>query len=91
MAGITLETMRTIATIGAVGFVILALISGILLKSLAQKAAFLAIFGLVAVLIWTQRQSLEDCAAIVQASLLTDGTEATCSFLGFSVTIPGRD
>jgi len=91
MAGITLETMRTIATIGAVGFVILALISGILLKSIAQKAAFLAIFGLVAVLIWTQRQSLEDCAAIVQASLLTDGTEATCSFLGFSVTIPGRD
>jgi hypothetical protein len=89
MAGISLDTMRTLATIGSVGFVILALVAGILLKSLAQKAAFLAIFGLLALLIWTQRQSLEDCAAIVQASLLTNGTEATCSFLGLSVTIPG--
>jgi hypothetical protein len=89
MAGITLETMRTLATFGAVGFVILALVAGILLKSIAQKAAFLSIFGLMALLIWTQRQSLEDCAAVVQASLLTDGTEVTCSFLGLSVTIPG--
>lgn len=89
MAGITLDTIRTLATIGSVGFLIIALVAGILLKSLAQKAAFLAIFGLLALLVWTQRQSLEDCAAVVQASLLTDGAEATCTFLGFSVSVPG--
>jgi hypothetical protein len=91
MAGISLDTIRTLATIGSVGFLIIALVAGILLKSLAQKAAFLVIFGLLALLVWTQRQSLEDCAAVVQASLLADGAEATCTFLGFSVSVPGLD
>jgi hypothetical protein len=91
MAGISLDTIRTLATVGAVGFVVIALLAGILLKSLAQKGAFLAIFGLMALLIWTQRQSLEDCAAVVQASLQAGGPKATCSFLGFSVTVPGLD
>ncbi len=91
MAGTSLDTIRTLASVGSIGFLIVALIAGILLKSLAQKAAFLTIFGLLALLIWTQRQSLEDCAAVVQASLLTDGTEGSCTFLGVSVTIPGRN
>jgi hypothetical protein len=91
MAGISLDTIRTLATVGAVGFVVIALLAGILLKSLAQKAAFLVIFGLLALLIWTQRQSLEDCAAVVQASLQSGGQKASCSFLGLNVTIPGLD
>jgi hypothetical protein len=90
MAGISLDTIRTLATIGSIGFLVVALVAGILLKSLAQKAAFLTIFGLLALLVWTQRQSLEDCAAVVQASFVTDGAEVQCSFLGMSVTIPGR-
>jgi hypothetical protein len=90
MAGISLDTIRTLATAGSIGFLAVALVAGFLLKSLAQKAAFLAIFGLLALLVWTQRQSLEDCAAVVQASLMTDGAEVSCSFLGMSVTIPGR-
>lgn len=88
MPGIDFDTIRTVAVIAAAAFAIFALVAGILLKSLAQKAAFLAIFGLVALLIWTQRQSLEDCAEVVQTALMSGGPEATCSFFGVSVNIP---
>jgi hypothetical protein len=62
--------------------------SGWLMKSLAQKAALVIVLGLIAVLVWSQRASLDDCADRVKASRAAGASaDPTCSFLGQDITI----
>ena len=84
----TLATARNIATIGVVVLLALAVLTALLLKSIAQKIAFALVLGLVAVLVWSQRASLDDCADRVRESVAAGATtDTTCSFLGQDVTI----
>ncbi len=82
-----LETARTIAVVGTIGFVVLAIAAGILMKSIAQKLALVAIFGLLALLVWTQRTSLDECADVLRQSISVPDDGATCTFFGRDVTI----
>ena len=47
--------------------VALAIASAWLMKSIAQKVALVIVLGLLAVLVWTQRASLDDCAKRVKS------------------------
>lgn len=89
MSGLTLDTAKNVALIGAVVFVIGSVVSAVLLRTIAQKLAVAAIFALVAVLLWTQRASLESCAELVRESIGTP-TGTTCTFFGRDVDIPAR-
>jgi hypothetical protein len=87
MSGITLETAQTVAVFLASGFGVLAIASAILLKSVAQKLALLAIFGLLAALVWTQRSSLDTCADLLRTSLSAQNQNVVCTFFGQEVTL----
>jgi hypothetical protein len=92
MLALSLQTARNGAIIAVVVFVALAIASAWLMKSIAQKAALVVVLGLLAVLVWSQRASLDDCAKRVKADRAAGatadvGTDTTCTFLGQDITI----
>jgi len=92
MFALSLETARNAAIIAVVVFVAVAIASAWLMKSIAQKVAVVVVFGLLAVLVWSQWASLDDCAKRVKADHAagaTDevGTDTTCTFLGRDIMI----
>ena len=88
MLAVTLQTARNVAIIAVVVFVAMAIASAWLMKTLAQKAALVVVLGLLAVFVWSQRASLDDCADRVRASRAAGAsTDPTCSFLGQDITI----
>lgn len=87
MTGLDLDTVRIVALVGVGVFLVGSVVSAILLKSIAQKLAVASIFALLALLVWSQRTSLETCADLVRDSIVArDG--ATCTFFGRDVDIP---
>lgn len=89
MLALTLGQAKTIAVVVAIVLLALAVLSAWVMKTLAQKAALAVILGLLALLVWTQRSSLQECAGKVRAEAETDlgRVDTTCSFLGRDVTI----
>ena len=85
---ITFETARNVGAIAAAVFIVLGLGSAILLTSVSKKLALLAIFGLLALLAWTQRSALDTCVDIVRNS---GSPAATCEFFGLEVGLGGSD
>jgi hypothetical protein len=85
MLALTLDQAKTIATLAVAVLVVGAIGSAWLMKEIMQKVALVVILGLLAVLVWTQRSSLDDCADRVRAAGFSDDT--TCSFFGRDVTI----
>lgn len=89
MLALTLDQATRIAAIAAGALVVLAIGSAWLMKTVAQKLALAVILGLLAVVVWTQRASLQECADKVRAEARTQVTQVdtTCAFLGRDVTI----
>ena len=88
MLALTLESARNIAHVAVVAFLALAVITALVLRSIAQKVAVALVFGLLAVLAWSQRSFLDDCADRVRISLAAGATtDTTCTFLGQDVTV----
>lgn len=85
---ITFETARNVGAIAAAVFIVLGLGSAILLTSLSKKLALVTIFGLLALLAWTQRSALDTCIDVVRDS---GSAAATCEFFGFDVGLGGPD
>lgn len=88
MLAISLGQAKTAAMLVVVVLVALALVAAWVMKTVTQKLAFVVIIGLLATLVWTQRSSLDECAARVRESRLT--TDTTCSFFGRDVEISQR-
>lgn len=89
MLALTLEEARAIAALTVVALVALALASAWFLSAVAQKVAVAVILGLLALLVWTQRAALQECADKVRAGARFDdpGVDTTCSFLGRDIEI----
>jgi uncharacterized membrane protein YfcA len=80
---LTLEQARTIG-LGVIAVLIVgAVVSVWLVKQVVQKLFLVIVLAVLAVVVWSQRSSLEDCADQVQE----EGTAATCSFFGRDVSI----
>ena len=91
--GLTLDSAKTYGVVAVVVLVVGAFVAAWALKTLVQKIVVFALLGVLAFAVWTQRESLQDCADKVQANFqLTDGTlpspDTQCSFFGFTITIP---
>lgn len=86
MIALTLETARTVAIVATIVFAVLGIAAGILMKSIAQKLALVAICGLLAALVWTQRTSLDECADLVRTAIAGD-QHASCTFFGQRITV----
>ncbi len=93
MPELTLGEAKTFATVAVVVLIVLAVLSAWLMKEVTQKIAVAVILGLVALLVWTQRASLQECADRVRAAAVdTNGPDidTTCRFLGRDIEIRQR-
>jgi hypothetical protein len=82
---LTLGQAKTIGILVVVVLVALAVLSAWVMKTVAQKAALAAILVLLALLVWTQRSSLDECAGKVRAGGAQ--VDTTCSFFGSDIKI----
>ena len=85
MLALTLGQAKTIAILIVIVLVALAVGAAWVMKTVAQKAALAVILVLLALLVWTQRTSLDECASKVREG----GTQVdtTCSFFGRDIKI----
>jgi hypothetical protein len=90
MLALTLGQAKTIAVLVVIVLVVLAIASAWLMKEVSQKVALVVILGLLALLVWTQRSSLQECSEKVRAggvALNDPAADTTCSFLGRDIQI----
>lgn len=85
MLALTLGQTKTIALLVVAVLVVAAIASAWVMKTVMQKLALVAILGLLAVLVWTQRAALDECADKVKVAGYTGDT--TCSFFGRDIQI----
>jgi hypothetical protein len=82
---LSLGQAKTIAILIVIVLVALAVGSAWLMKTVAQKAAMAVILVLLALLVWSQRASLDECADKVREGGVRGDT--TCSFFGRDINI----
>ena len=85
MLALSLGQAKTIAVIVVIVLMALAIGAAWLMKTLAQKAAIAVILGLLALLVWSQRSSLDECADKVREGGIQ--VDTTCSFFGRDINI----
>jgi len=82
---LSLGQAKTIAIAIVIVLIVSAIGSAWLMKTIAQKAAMAVILALLALLVWTQRTSLDECADKVRAGGVS--VDETCSFFGRDIKI----
>ncbi len=90
MLALTLGQAKTIAILVVVVLIGLAVASAWLMKEVIQKVALVLILGLLALLVWSQRASLQECSEKVRAAgvdINDPDVDTTCSFLGRDIEI----
>lgn len=90
MLALTLGQAKTIAVLVVIVLVGLAIASAWLMKEVMQKVAFVVILGMLALLVWSQRSSLQECADKVRAAgvnINDPDVDTTCSFVGRDIEI----
>lgn len=88
MLALTLGQAKAVAVIIVVVLIALAAVSAWMMKEIMQKVAMVVILGLLALLVWTQRASLQECSDKVRAAgAQVTQLDTTCSFLGRDVNI----
>ncbi len=88
MLGLDFATVRNVALVVVAIAVVLAVVTVYLVKAVAGKVVSILLFGGLAVVVWSQRQSLQDCADRVGTTLGAGAIDdTTCTFFGRDVTI----
>lgn len=77
-----LDTALRVAMIVAVIFVFTGIASAVLIRKLIGKLVSIVVFGGLALVVWTQRSNISDCAAKATVG------DTTCTFLWFDVAVP---
>lgn len=85
MLALTLGEAKTLAIVVVVVLIVLAIGVAWAMKEVTQKIALIVILGLLALLVWTQRSALDECADKVREGGVRGDT--TCSFFGTDVRI----
>lgn len=90
MPDLTLGEATRIAAVAVGVLIVVALIAAWVVKEVAQKVVAVVILGLLALLVWTQRASLQECADKVQAAgtaINDPDVDTTCTFFGRDIEI----
>ena len=77
MLALTLDAAKNIAIAVAVIFIVGAIASMWLMKTIVQKLAVVAVLGLLAFAVWSQRTALQDCADKVQENFELAGPRSS--------------
>jgi hypothetical protein len=87
--GLEFDTVRNGALIAIGVVVVLAIVAAWIVKAVLGKLAVLALLGALAAVVWSQRETLVECADRVGATLPAGAVDdATCTFLGRDVSVP---
>jgi hypothetical protein len=88
MVALTVESAKTIGLTVAIGLAVLAVGSAWLIKNITQKLISVAVLGILAIGIWTQRTNLSDCANTAKERVkVGDTSNVTCTFFGSEVDL----
>lgn len=85
MLALTLGQAKTIAAIVVGALLVVAIAGAWVMKEVTQKVVLVVIVGLLALLVWTQRTALDECADKVREGGIRGDT--TCSFFGQDIRI----
>jgi hypothetical protein len=89
MLALGLAAAKNLAIIIAIVFVVLMVLSAWVVKKVTTKLIMVVVMAGLALLVWSQRASLEDCAQRVRdRQALGDKSDVTCSFFGTDVNVP---
>ena len=89
MLGLELDTVRNVALLAVAAAVVIVLVSTWLIRAVLGKLVVVGLVGGLAVAVWLQRQSVQECADRVGTTLQVGAVDdATCTFFGRPVTIP---
>lgn len=90
MTALSLETAKTIAIVVALVFVASAVLSAWFIKNMVVKLVMVLLLAGLALGVWTQRTSLQDCAAKAREKAAAfDTTGLTCTFFGTEIEVGG--
>ena len=88
MNALSLESAKTIAIAVAIAFVAFAVISAWVIKNLVTKLIMVLLMAGLALGVWTQRTSLQDCATRAKAKAeALDTIPIKCTFFGTDVEV----
>jgi hypothetical protein len=82
---LTLGQAKTSAAIIVGALLVVAIAGAWVMKEVTQKVVLVVIVGLLALLVWTQRTALDECADKVREGGIRGDT--TCSFFGQDIRI----
>ncbi|MET0325632.1 MAG: hypothetical protein ABW219_10440 [Ilumatobacteraceae bacterium] len=87
MYALTFEAARDSGLAIAAGAVVTAVVLAWLIRTIVAKLLTVAVLALVALVVWTQRTDVGECADRVGATLSAGAVDdTTCTFLGQDVT-----
>ena len=90
MLALTLDAVRNGALVTVAVAVGLALVLAWLVTTILSKVLAIAALAVLSLVVWTQREEVQECADRVRTTLTADGVDDTsCRFLGREVTVPG--
>ena len=88
MLGLDFDTVRNAALVAIAVAIVLAVAGAWIVKALIGKLLAVIVLGALAAVVWSQRESLQDCARRVGDTLEPGAVDdTTCTFLGRDVTI----
>jgi hypothetical protein len=90
LLGLTVDGVATTAAIVAIVLLLAGLAIAFFVKAVVMKVLGLVVTIVLALLLWSQRASMQDCADQVAQDVEQSGVgavEAECSFFGFDVTV----
>jgi hypothetical protein len=89
MLAIDLQAAKNLAIVVAIGFVVLSLVMGMIIKNVMAKLIMVLLMLGLALGVWTQRKALDSCADTVTADLASGTDNGTsCTFFGTKIDIP---
>ena len=89
MIALSLDSAKNIAIVVAVVFVAFAVISAWVIKNVVTKLIMILLLAGLALGVWTQRSSLQDCADQAKAKAeALDTSGVSCHLFGTEVKVP---
>ena len=91
MVALTLQSAKNIGILVVCAFAALTLMSAVVVKKVTTKLIMMGVLAGMALLVWSQRSSLQSCADRVnERGVSVAQDEVTCSFFGKDITVPAR-
>lgn len=88
MTAVSLDTAKNVGIIVIVAFIAIGIISAWMIKTVMTKIIVAVVMAGLAIAVYSQRSSLQDCADKAKANL---GREVSCTFFGADVKVPAVD